>query len=304
MYKKTGNIEILLLLGCLVGVVAFFSLTLAISSVISEQPELSDVSGLKEERDNLIKEKLQRNAILNELKKKQEQLLEKRKELEEKLFQAATPSPKEKEKLEQLLKETKKEYRFLEENIKKIKEELSELIDLPDPKKRIEIEKKIKELENKLLKLKEKINKTSKKLAGFQDDYDRGSYKDEKEKMRTELKEFKDKKKRIENEVGQLKIKILTAGTSRYNNPLYVDCKRDFYVIYPREKVIEVKEVKKRNILKELSAGHDIIVLYVRPGGFKSFREAYAKIKTLSIARCYEPIEADQKLDMLKRINQ
>jgi len=53
--------------------------------------------------------------------------------------------------------------------------------------------------------------------------------------------------------------------------------------------------------LRRMAANHDIIVLYVRPDGFRSFDIAYQQARGASASLCYEPLPAGENLSYLKQ---
>lgn len=128
--------------------------------------------------------------------------------------------------------------------------------------------------------------------------------KDNKKKLTDKLNKLREEKTALKNKVNILRTKKIWIGSSKFKNPLFVECRKDAYIIYPRREAIALGELENRNILEEMVTGHDIIILLVRPSGYESFRKAYAKVKTMSVAKSYEPVIAEKDLGFLEKKNE
>lgn len=299
MRDREGNIEILLLLCCLVGVVSFFCLGIAFTNALFES------QGDKIKNEELIKEKEEKEALLKGLEEEREKLEEERQEKERLLFdegkfseahEKKIPSS-EREEIKKELNRLNEEYDRLVQEIEELRRKLAALptTDYEGKEKR---EEEWKALQRELEELERKIREKETLLAASGES-GTDSLEEEIAKYRIKLEEIQQKKEKLGKEIKRLKMEIITAGPSEYRNPLYVDCKKEVYVFYPGKEMVPVTELERRSLFEEKSAGHDIIVLYVRPDGFESFRKAYDKVNAMDIDLCYEPLEADENLDVL-----
>ena len=296
MIKNKGNIEILLLLCCIVGVVAFFSLSLSLTNAFLEK----DRDELLERWHDLGQEKAEKEARAKILEEEKSELEMRMKEREKPSTLSSADPEEERKIMEEEINKLNKEYDHLQQRVQNLRKEFSSLSKLPDPQSRSKKEKKLKDLKEKLAQLEERIREKNELLSLLnelpEDPIDKG-----KDVIEKELVRLRKKRRSLEENLEILNGKIITAGTSQFKNPLYVDCRKNAYIFYPSGEAVIVSEREKRNRFKERSAGHDVIVLYVRPDGIESFYKAYTEVKAMSIARSYEPIEADQSLDFLKR---
>lgn len=295
MRSRKGNIEMLLLLCCLVGVVSFFSLGIAFTNLLFEPQNDSNSKFLVREKV-LLEEKEEKESLLKELEQRKKELEAQKREKESLLFdEDEIISKAQMDELERELDRLNKEYDLLVQKIESLKRELASLPIPSEDKDRKEKEREFKILQKRLEELQEMINRASVALANIRKapevDLDR-----KEEISRVELDKIRGEKERLIKEVRILKMREQIGGISKYINPLFVECKERVYIFHPEGEEVAVAQIDKRNIFKERSAGHDIIVFYVRPDGFESFKKAHDKIKTISIARSYEPVETDERL--------
>jgi len=297
MKNSKGGIEMLLLLCCVVGVVAFFCFSLGIASLLQQVPEAPE---LQEKLNALLKEKEQKELLFKELGDEKKEL--ERQKKEELKARAGTGKLTETQlrNLEQELKEVKKERNRMDQEIKKRRKELAGLYNLPDPKKREKKERELQELQEKLEELRRRIEEKMDLLAQAEVAWKGDSFTITEESLRKELANLRGKKDNLGREVSRLKTKTLWGGSSQFINPLFVDCRKNAYIFYPEGEAVATMEIEKRNIFEKRAQGHDIIVLLVRPEGYESFEKAYARVKAISIARSYEPVKSAENLDFLR----
>lgn len=287
----------LLVLCCLVGVVAFFCLSLAFSTVLSGR---SDDAELIKEWKELLKEKEVKEAQFKKLEETREELERQAQNREKTLSKADSLSGTQREKLEEELAMLLKERNLLLKRIEDMRKELAALSVLSDLRKKEEKEKELEALKRRFEELERKIRETRESLLLGVKESKEDSFDKKKEPLKKEIEKIKNKKRNLEKEIDVLRTKTLWAGSSKFKNPLFVECRKDLYIFYPRGEAVQVIELEKRDIFKERAGGYDIIVLFVRPEGFKSFKKAYAKVKAMSIAISYEPLEPGQSLEFLK----
>jgi hypothetical protein len=301
MWKSKGNIEILLLLCCLVGVVSFFCFGLGITSLLlqpSEKPEL------QEKLDALLKEKEERKALLERLGDDKRELIG---EKEKHLKVRAEPdnfNEAQQRELEQELKKLNEERDRLNQEIMKRRKEFTHLQKIPDPEKREEKEREFRELERQHEQLEKKIREKTELLAQVDAGTTMKPPLGKETNLRNTLYKFREKRRRLETELKSLKTRTLWGGRSQFKNPLFIDCRGDVYTFYPDAETVAVAQIDERNTLELKAKGHDIVVLLVRPEGYESFKKAYEKVKTWSVARSYEPIKAEEDLGFLREKNE
>ena len=289
MRNDKGSIEILLLLCCLVGVVAFFTITLAFANVLNDQ---TNNTGNAKEWSDLLKKKAGKETLLRELEEKMRELEQQRKALG--LPPPATDQISEPQ-LEDELRRLQAEYDSLSQRIKPLRQESDSLMTLPDPESRLQKEKELASLQKRLEELVQEIEEKQ-RLLGRSENI---SPSDSLKKIWDELR---GRKTELEAKVDSLEMVALLAGKEKVNNPLYVDCQKSYYVCYPGGRVIAHKELENRNVFREMAGGYGMIIFFVRPDGFESFKEAWKKVESMTIEKSYEPLEADRKIDFLSGV--
>lgn len=301
MGNDKGNVEMLCLLCCLVGLVAFFCISFAFSAAFREPPEderlLEEWNELKQNRE--IKEK-----EFQDLTRGVQELERRISDMEDPGDHNRIPGIRLKE-LELQMAKALRERDDLLERIRKLREELDRLPNNADPRSRRDLEDEIRDHTKKLQELEGKIERAAreaerqgvdlrKKADAAEDSAKRKSH------LKARMDELRAQKKAVEEEINHLRVQTLSGGAGKFKKPLYVECRKDVYVFYPEGSAVGVSELEKKNIFQERFSRHDIVVLYVRPDGFSSFGKAYGKVSTLNCAISYEPIEANLPLDFLK----
>ena len=296
MSRRNDNIESLLLLCCLVGAVSFFSLSLAISKFLTEVSEVGE-RDLIAERNRLGQMKQREEAILDSL-------LRHKDILEKEIIDASWAGRQDRyydmqlRKLQWICDQLKTEYDSLENSIKKLEAQISALGIQSNIKVKEQKEKELEEYIKRKKELEHWIEEKERLLAAQLKTIPSASV-DKSPNSQEQCDELSRKKTALEKEINSLNIKVITAGTEHFKNPLYVDCKKDIVTLYPSRKSIFIKELEHEGLFNQLMIGHDIVVLYVRPDGFESFRMAFFQAKTGTTPLSYEPIGAEQNLDFL-----
>jgi len=296
--KDEGSIEVLLLLSCLVGVVAFFALSLSITTFLFKTPGSSE---LITEREALLVKKEEKEALLTSLEEKRKGLESQKREIEKTIPHDSTIYKGKLIETEQELKELNREYSSLKKRKDNLKKEHSFAGATNNKQERWEKEKELQELKRKLKEISIKIEETKRISKDIQlDAYSGEEFIKKKEALNKELEKKRQARRGLEKQKDELKIRTIWAGGSQFKNPLFVECKKDCYVLYPNKEVISVSDFDKKNTLKERSANHDIVVLLVRPDGFETFKKAYEKVRSIpSIEHSYEPVENSENLNCL-----
>lgn len=299
MKKNSGNIEPLLVLCCLVGVVAFFCISLAFSAALGEKQEAKK---LTEERERLMDELTKKENFVRDLAR-QIQDLESRIKEKEKSFNSAGQPQIQANQLEKELISLTWERVDLEKRIDLLRKQLAAFGMKPDPRKKEEKERELIQLTKLIEEIEGKIRNKKQEVASLPVQQGEQSYEDyeaQKRAIQNDIDRTRERARNTENQIKEGKVKLITGGESRHKKPLYVECRKDVYVFYPKGETVGAAEIEKKDIIAERISGHDIVVLIVRPDGFGSFGKAYGRARKLSIAICYEPMESHQPLDFLK----
>lgn len=112
MGTNKGNIEVLLLLCCIVGVVAFFSISLAVTNTFFEFQKKSE-PGMLEKLDILKEEKERKEGYLKSLEEKRKELEKQLREKEKVSLSSHQLSENQKREMEKKSNELRKEYDLL-----------------------------------------------------------------------------------------------------------------------------------------------------------------------------------------------
>jgi predicted nucleic acid-binding Zn-ribbon protein len=299
MNKNSGNIEPLLVLCCLVGVVAFFCISLAFSAALGDKAAEDKIAT---EHDQLSDELKKKEHLLRDLALQIQELETKIQEKKKSIDTARQPQI-DAERLEKELLALSKEREALKKRIDSLRRQLSALEVKADPRNKEEKEKELIELARQVEQLDRTIKEkrqTVVSLPAQPEDHGAGYDERQKRAIEKEIERTHEHVRNMENQIKALRVKIITGGASSHKNPLYVECRKDVYVFYPKGEAVGTAEIEKRDLIAERISGHDIVVLIVRPDGFGSFNKIYGRAQKLGVALCYEPLEAHQSLDFLR----
>ncbi len=306
--NNNSNLEILLVLCCMVGVITFLSFSMGILTISAnmEHDRIPDHSSLIKQKDALLTERKQKESEIERLLK---MISEFKKEMEEKENKLESMKPSGDEGKSTRQEELAKLKKQLEELVEKIQEKENELelvkqslVNIDEIKKKdAELELLKKELDELERKIKEKESELAKMPPSIDDALEK-----EVEKLRKAIKEAEEKKKTLDDKLRKTSDKDVFnpwkdfPGTLYLQNPLFVECKENLIVLYPDEKILTVSELDKKNPFFDAKQKHDSIVFLVRPNGFDTFEKSISKAKETKLSIAYEPIDFDWKLDVTK----
>ena len=310
MNNKNGQIEILLLLCCVAGVVAYLSFAMGAlnlaAKVDEKQPE---VSALIKEHDRLLAEK---KGIEEEVARLERMINELRKKLEQRAKDSTVKKQPDKglerQKLEEELKRLKEEYEKLLKMIREKEENLArtrtEALTLAEKeKKEAELKNLLSKLGEELSKLEKKIKEKEAELAKIAPAFD-DSFEREIAKLKKAIEEAERRKKELEKELlsrerkpGVFNPSKDMPGSLSLKNPLFVECKENFIELHPEKRVVGIPELNKENPFLHLSNKYDGIVFLIRPNGFKSYEASFTLAEKTKLPLCYEPVDAHWVLE-------
>lgn len=278
LLSQRGGIEILLLLVCIVGVVAFFSLALAFTSVLLEpeihketvnQWEIRKSERLKkEEKLRILKEEL-RNLSGRGGKKKAVQ-----QEHQNKFDSRARTLRREQ-------KDLNDQYHALLDKVYDIQKLIEHVPQRLDPGLREEKESELNRLVKHTKEMDKSITARNKEIGSI----------DNLNELNERLKKSKKTRIALESEVHDLKVKTQYRSTASHKRPLDIECRANDYVLYPGGNTFSIQDVEHGNYLQEKVAGHDLLAFWIRPEGIAAFRKAYAKAKEIDVAISFEPVQ-------------
>jgi hypothetical protein len=299
MRASTGNVEVLMLLCCLVGVVAFFSLSLAFSSSLYESAGGDDLVRV---RERLTAEKEEKEKLAADLQRR-------KKSIENEMMHAGNSTADSQHakavQIEQLEKELAKllqERDRLIARFEALRRELEASPPLSGRQNKEDKQKELADLQKKLEELDARIRKAESLVTDLSRASGGSSQEETVESLKKAVESSQKDRKELEKNVNDLKLKVLIGGNSKFDHPLFTECKKDGFIIYPQGQLVSVAELEKQNIFKEKAGAHDIAVFFVRPDGFASFHSARKRVGETSLALSYEPVEANQSLDYLKEL--
>lgn len=306
-----GQMEILLLLCCVAGVVAFLSFAIgAINLAAKVDEKQPEVTVLIKENDRLMAEK---KRIEEEVARLERMIDDLRKKLEQKrkepIVKKLPDKGLERKKLEEELNRLKEEYEKLLKMIREKEEELArvrtEALTLAEKvKKEAELKKLLGKLEEEFSKLERRIKEKEAELAKIAPAID-DSFEKEIAKLKKAIEEAEKRKKELEKELVSKErkqnvfnpTKDMPPGSLSLKNPLYVECKENFIELHPEKRVLGIPELNKGNPFLHLSDKYDGIVFLIRPSGFKSYRASFTLAEKTNLPLCYEPVDAHWVLE-------
>lgn len=299
---KRGNIEILMLLCCLVSVIAFSNFALAIITLdVGEKPENQTNIPSEKNLGNLKENKKIKEDELKRLEDKRRKLEaeigEKKKELENKRELAKKTATNKKLEQRNQLNDTLIE---LEKQIQQKEKELEETRQSIERLKQAEKnEKDLKRLQDELERLKAETEAKKREFAKLNIRVDTSG--EGKEKIEKEIQEFEKRKKELEEGLRGNKDVFNPwkdfLGTTDIKNPLFVECRKDSINLSLYNKTINISDLKRSNPFSDYVKQHDGIVLLVRPGAIETFNYSYQYVGKTNLKICYEPVDANWKLE-------
>lgn len=292
MRQNSGGIESLLLLSCLVGAVSFYCISIAVGQSLFNMPE-AKIRDLLQELN-----KMQTEIQMTE--GKIDSLLAVKSYLDEELSKSEIMSNRPKNTGTERLK-LQQRLTSLEAQILKLTNERNELsrqielllANIPQDSKDDE-EKLLAQLRARQVKLNSKIKPLEQELNKLTLEGQNSNL----QALSIEYDLLREKAQDKQVEIDKLKLALLTSGTENYKNPIYFDCRKRIARVYPGKSNLTQSEItlsRVRNLIK----GHDIIVLYVRSDGFDVFNELFPIIDNLDLPFCYEPLVANQNIELL-----
>lgn len=290
-----GQIEVLLLLCCAVGVVAFMSFALGAVNLLSKvEEQILDYPQLIEERNHLTARVSEQEAEVARYQKEIEKF--------KKSIDLPDPSVN-----QETLRTLESEYerllqmkRELEEHIRRIRQILSSQ---SPTKNDAELRKIMQILSERLKELERKIKETRDELLK-KPSLTADSLKDDIDKLKRDIEKAIRRKAELAHRRSKVDAfnpwKDFPGGDLDLKNPLFVECKEEFIVIHPEKRVLAVSALSTQNPFVTLHPKNDGIVFLVRPTGFKSFNESYALARKTNLPIAYEPIDSGWTLDLAK----
>lgn len=311
--RKSSNIEILLMLCCLIGVVAFLSFAMGalnlVEGVANKEKEVS-FPLLEEEQARLNNEKELKEKKIEELEREKNELKARLDRIEQTLPDVKREQEDRKElekKLEKLQSEHKKLMLLIikkEEEIQAVKRLNRENDEMRD--REAELTKELGLLREKEKELRSRITAKKNLLAKMIIPLDSSLEKDI-EELNKRIDEAERKKKELEEEIARIMEGKSTfnpwkdfEGTVSLLNPLFVECRDNAVTLHPEKRVISLSSMKRNNPFLKMSDEYDGIVFLVRPGGFSSFSESLKMAEKTELPRAYEPIDDEWTLDFSK----
>lgn len=281
---ERGGIEILLLLVCIVGVVAFFSLALAFTSLLLEPDIYKKTVEKLEVRKS---ERLEKGDKLRRLKEELRELASRGSKKE------ATQKPHQ-EKLDSRARELKWEheelldhYHALLERVEAVHELLKRMPQQTDPHFRKNKENELSRLAKRAQEIDEAIVSRNEAIGSI----------DSLNELNARLKNFKKTRMALESEVSGLEVKTQYRSTSSHKKPLHIECRANDYVLHPGGDTLSIQDVEQGKHLHKKVAGHDLIAFWIRPEGIAAFRKAYTKAKEIDVAISFEPVQEGVTLE-------
>lgn len=310
--SNKGQIEILLLLCCVVGVVAFLSFAMGILTLGTkiEESDLLNPSLLVKQLDEL---RINKNLEDEEISLLEKEIRELRMEIEEWALSPTGRILSQKERLSKLEEALERAKEELEKLMKRKREKEEELQRSKQISHIVESGEKESELKILLEKLERELEEIAAQIRIKESEFARlPSYVDdtldkEISKLKKGIEDATRRKKNLEEELARrggaediFNPWQYFTGALSLSNPLFVECKKDILVFHPQKRVVSVSDMNKENPFPIESKKHDGIVFLIRPSGFKSFRESFSLAEKTKLPLAYEPVDSDKRLEFVR----
>jgi len=300
--KNRGSVEILLLLCCTVGIVAF--MCFAISALnLGIMYQKKNTEEYVESPSGLQEMKNRQAGRVDYLRLLRERITEYRQRItrNEQLLARARAPEKNRRKLERYTRELNE----LEASIAAGENELADY-----SVRSTHIDKKQNETVADLENLKRRLRDVTEEIA-----HEKGRLQELADSPESALGDAVDSLRRfsaqedghiteLENAIrdrratdDRFDVRSIMKGTGRFANPLFAECRSDQVLLYPAGAAIGEHSLSSGNPFAEYAGVNDGIVFLVRPSGFDVFTMALSKARERGFRIGYEPVDADWRLD-------
>jgi prefoldin subunit 5 len=131
--------------------------------------------------------------------------------------------------------------------------------------------------------------------------------------METDLRRLRDSVAGLDKEIGDLSTYLagmteepgtinirrhLSAGPITLKSPVIVECKKDGIVFYPGGKTVTLDQLKTQDPFQQLPGKPDGILVLIRPDGFEVFLRTYEHAKKTKLPIIREAVDANWKLKL------
>jgi hypothetical protein len=279
------SVEVLLLLCCLVGAVAFVCFAMGavnLAAAIEKDTDLNPEQ-LARERDSLL-------VLRRELTRKVEELSS---SIDKELKQAAT-DPELQKKLDRLdLRQ--RTLATLQERRRELERVLSKASGVrPGAAQELEkLEREILDVQSRLAGTEEVADD---EFAGVTD---REVLKQRIAELDARLRQLGPRLSRVKTPGGGKVFNpyVSLQGATAMKNPLFVECREGEVVFHPSGRTKDVPDDYVSGDILGSTKGHDAIVLLVRPSGLRVFRKCLEELEGAPRVPTSEPIDEDWPLD-------
>lgn len=306
---KKGEIEVLLLLSCLVGVVAFISFAMGNINLVAIEidKQSGDQSKLAEDLDKLVEEKSDKAEALAKLKARADELRKKIKEAEHQVS-GKTNVDEKPARREEELRNAEREAEELARKIKQKKIELLAIRDKGSSQRGSVTDDEIKKLRMEADRLEELLRQKEKEVQSREGQRVRQDPIDtDINSLRKQIDAANKRQEELKREAAEKKSAIGTfnpwrdfRGTDQLKNPLFAECRKEMLVLHPSGEVLDPSKLRQPTALLASIQGHDGIVFLVRPDGMATFQQGFQHAKKTNLKIAYEPVDSDRRLDFLK----
>ena len=294
--------EILLVLCCTVGIVAFMCFSISTIN-LGFMHEKEDVQQFVESPSSHVELQNKQTDRINYLKQLRDRIDDYRRQItkKEKLLARVEAPEKNRRKLEQYSRElneleakiTQKESELASYSTRSAdidKTQKKSVAELDNLKRRLrEVEE---EMNHEYQQLQEMANSPESALEAAIDSLSRLAALEDDSigKLETDISAKK-------SNTGTIDIRTIMKGRTRFTNPLFAECRSGQVLLFPVGATLGEDILSSGNPFSSYKSVYDGIVFFVRPNGFDTFNIAFSKAQEKNFRIAYEPVDADWHLD-------
>ena len=295
-----NRIEMLLFLSCAVGFVAFMCFGLAISNALSAMPASDHAA---ETAPSIAGNAGALRARLEALERERTRLTAEWERLATGSTDTAAGAREDEAGLQRQAAALREEARHVQENIDALTRDLGGLTAATQPGSKADKERQLEALQKQLQEIKTRVRAAEDRISGR-----RRSAEESQQavpRLRQKLDDLKNQEQQVRKTMNDYQARAIMAGHDVFRDPLYVECKAGGYTAYPGSRALTQKEVEGGEALGSMVAGHDVILILVRPDGFDSYDMLSDRIENLDTVKSgrvkvsYEPVKQELDLSFL-----
>jgi flagellar biosynthesis chaperone FliJ len=299
--ENRGSVEILLILCCTVGVVAFMSMALSMTNLAFMYESAStSVLSFGDDVDMQRIDLRNKTSYLRLLKSRLSELDRKIGYAQDKMRipESGKMSTREYNNLQRVINQHQAEIAQKESQLAEISAQSTASSEVLQKK-----QAELKDLQRRLNEVLEERNHGSRRLGELKSNAPETAGLEQEQEILTQqlndesrlIRELKPRIEKAREKAGSINP---WDGTTAFKNPLIIECKANALYLHPSKEAIDSSTLETGNIFDSLSHVHDGVAFLVHPSGMTVFDIAFERASRTSLLLAQpEPVDEDSKID-------